>query len=803
MQDSELHSIKFNVLDRREVIGGLSVVEISNPMNTVEFKKNKSLHDTRLGAFKNVRCDTCMGTSVTCPGHFGHVKLIWPVLNPFFTSTTLKRVITSFCFACFHETKDCGCVSETKTKNKRKRTANPTLVKLNQQDGYANQTCGNKVSFEFVASGEPITIKEMYDLIANIPREVFARWDSTLANYTDLTDTCFIHNLPVLPTGCRVPNYSGGWKMQHISRLYIEVIRKNVQLRMKIGVVHGKLTDEYHNELQSAVNILFDTTNTRKKLQQHIIQNGGIRQRIDGKQGRIRQNLMGKRTEFSARSVLSGDPKLGMNEVGIPPTVADNLTVPVKVNKYNRHKMREYKVRYISKPNGDRFDMSRTRAFTPIIEIGDTVERSLIDGDVVIVNRQPTLHRGSMIGCYVKIINTSTFRLNYSSLTTLNGDCDGDEVNLHVPQDLESRAEIEELMLSSSNIVCSQDSKPLVGLIQDALLGCFLMSRDTKIHKHDMMDVLYKMDICEFDVNNQEYWKGTKIMDFVLEHMGIELDYIWIQKSNLKIVNSKVISGVFNKAALGASDNSVIHHIWLSYGHIKAAKFIHYMQLAATAYLDRTGFSVGIGDCVVDTHEPIHHKELDEYIQADFDKNGKLPDEDLLLQATGTITKLEAPLDVTPDNNSLLAMIAGGSKGSSMNFNQITRMLGQQVVGSGRVQQELNHERRTLPHFKPNCLTLESRGFIKDSFVKGLTPQAFYFHAIAGRVGVIDTACKTATTGYQQRKLVKSMERLIVENGPDDTRVVKNMTTGAVISFSYGEDDLDGTYLKRIAEADT
>lgn len=796
----EVAKINFEIFDRTEILT-LSRVKVTNQMNNVEFKENNSLHDTRMGAFKNVKCGSCGEGQINCPGHFGHIPLLYPVVNPPFVTSNLKWIIDNYCIKCYRHNTRCSCTGEAGKNRKRNIGKKPTHIKLHQHVGYTSRNAGIKIAFSI--EDVPITRLDVYRHIKQIPRDEYLTFKPSYAKFTDLTDTCFIHYLPVIPTSSRPPNFSNGeWRSEHFSRLYIEVLKANQQLRMKHKVAISPLVEECHNELQSAINILFDVNNTSKKLQQNIQQNGGMRQRIDGKGGRIRMNLMGKRTEFSARSVLSGDPNLSMNEIGIPPSVARTLTIPVKVNRYNRNDLlnyQKYNIRYVIKANGEKYDMSKISSFSPTIDIGDTIERSLINGDTVVVNRQPTLHRGSILAVKVKIIETSTFRLNYSSLVTLNGDCDGDEVNIHVPQDLESRAELEELMMSSTNIVSSQDSKPLVGLIQDSLLGCYQLSRNPKVHKHDVMDLLCKMGIYDV-ILNQEYYRGVQLMDFALEHLGVTLCNINIPKAEFVMIDTKVKSGVFNKAVLGSSDNSVIHHIYLSFGHYKAQEFIHIMQKAATAYLDIDGFSVGIGDCIVNTHEKIHHEALDKHIQEDFDKNGNLPDEEKLLEATGIVTKLEQPADQNPDNNALLAMIMSGAKGSMMNYNQITRMLGQQVVGAGRVKPEFGETGRTLPHYIPHDLSLESRGFVKNSFIKGVSPQEFFFHAMGGRVGLIDTSCKTASTGYTFRKLVKVLERCIIENGPDNTRVVKNMTTGQIVQFNYGEDDMDGTYLKRITD---
>jgi len=509
---------------------------------------------------------------------------------------------------------------------------------------------------------------------------------------------------------------------------------------------------------------------------------------------------MGKRVEFSARSVLSGDPMLGINEIGIPISVAENLTIPTIVNEFNSQKIKQYNCKYLVKKDGSRYDLSTNKHI--MIEFGDTVERSLVNGDIVAVNRQPTLHRGSIIACYVKIFPCSTFRLNYSSMITLNADNDGDEINIHVPQDLASRVELEELMLASTNIVCSQSSKPLIGLTLDHLVGCYLMSKK-QLHKHDYMDIVYKMGL-EDDMSNPtvvkdgvDFYCGTRILSKALEYIGAQFAR-YEPHEDFLLENNMVIKGVLDKRILGVSDDSIIHHIFLRYGHLKASKFIHLMQKASAAFLDIEGFSMGIQDCIVD-HEPIHFDALDDHLKKEFfRKNGKWTsdDEEKLSSSLGQLTKLEIPESVQKYDNNLVDMIKSGAKGSILNFNQITRCVGQQTGDDGRISKEFTHKTRTLPHYSQFETNTESRGLIRNSFIKGLNPQEFFFHAMGGRLGIIDTSCKTATTGWGFRKMVKTMESLVVKDVGNGERPVYDNSTGKIVQFNYGEDNLDGTYLK-------
>lgn len=794
MESFEIQNVEFCLLGRGVNIG---VIEIKNPKTTIEFKENDSLFDIRLGGFKNVMCGTCGGNATDCPGHFGYIKLAFPVLNSNAIKTNLRKIIDNLCVEC-NRIKDCICEEsrgvEGEQSSKRRKIIKSKRIKMDTREIYTSKNCGVKISFH-LDGGEKISLSGLHDILSKVPEHEYRKlFPTRIRGEVDLCDFVFIHNLNVLPTSGRPPNYSNGmWRMCNTSRLYLDILKISNTLAIKKNTDPSFIVEELHMQLQNAVNVLFDSSNTTKK--SNLMAVGGFRQRVDGKQGRIRTNLMGKRVEFSARTVLSGDHMLGINEVGIPQQFADDLTIPVMINRYNKDEVRKWKVRYVTKKCGQRFDVKFKRAWLGHLECGDVVERCLINGDIVVVNRQPTLHRGSMLACYVKIFPSKTIRVNYSTMITLNADTDGDELNIHVPQDLQSRAELENLFLASTNIVSSQYSAPQVGLTQDSLQGCYRLSLDLSVSRNDMMSMLYSVDIdCDLDKN---IYLGIDIMGFIFKHLGIELTDI--KSGSVVIKDSEVVCGVFDKKSLGVADNSIIHHIFLSYGHLKAAEFIHKMQVVAIHYLDIVGFSVSIGDCVVE-HETLNSDALDEHIRKQK-KMGKKVDEAKLFEATGSVIRLEPPPKQTSLNNSLLSMINAGSKGSIVNYNQITRSLGQQLVGATRIPMDFvrgqsGEHGRVLPHFEEGDDGLYAGGYIKNSFIKGLDPKEFFFHAQAGRIGIIDTAVKTASTGAQYRRLVKMLERCIVKNGHDGSRMVINSTTGCVVQFNFGEDDLDGTFIK-------
>lgn len=819
--DGSIGSIQFCIPTITEIVNVLTVVEITNPMTTVEFDKNNTLFDTRMGAFRNVDCGYCNKSFKECSGHHGRIKLFRPCVNSRFLSTLMKKILSLYCFECCKklnrdvegEYDICECTFDIDNKSKTKKLVkkNPTCIRMirvtKKMEGFRFLqglryafTWSNKFEQDEEGNKTPsfLTLEELYNAIKKIPKDTYMIDFKDYGRYKDLTEASFIHYLMVLPTTSRPPNISNGeWRSDSITRLYIEVLKQNINLSMSHKVVPDHLFEEYHYKLQNSIDVLFDITQTNNKLRLNVVQGGGLRQRIDGKKGRLRLNLMGKRVEFSARTVLEGDPKLGINEVGIPRRIAEDLTVPVLINRYNLNTISNYKIKYVNKKDGRRYDTKIFKNYR--LEIGDTVERCLVDGDIVAMNRQPTLHRGSIIGCYIRVFNDLTFRLNYSTMITLNADSDGDEINLHVPQDLESRAEIENLMLASTNIVSSQSSKPLIGCTQDSLLGCYHLSRVENLPINDYMDILCKMGLDDdiFDRRHEiKYIKGTRFITATLNHLGVHLTR-YEPSDEFLLVDNVIQYGILNKSIVGTADNSIIHHIYLRSGHLIAAKFIHLIQIAATAYLDIRGFSVGISDCVVE-HEKIHFDKL-EYKLVNDQINGKkwtTADEVELNGALSELTRLNPPENIK--ENRLLDMINSGSKGSIVNFNQITRVVGQQIEDTGRIAQRMSNNTRVLPHFTKNDPRAGTRGLVKSSFIKGLKPHEFFMHAMGGRIGLIDTACKTSVTGAQYRRLVKVLEPLIIKDVGNGKRAVINQTTDQMVQFEYGENSYDATYLKRL-----
>ncbi|KAI8344064.1 hypothetical protein BC941DRAFT_407662, partial [Chlamydoabsidia padenii] len=561
-----------------------------------------------------------------------------------------------------------------------------------------------------------------------------------------------------------------------------------------------------------------------------------IRARLKGKEGRLRGNLMGKRVDFSARTVITGDPNLSLDEVGVPRSIARNLTYPEIVTSYNIDKLQALVrngplehpgAKYVIRDNGERIDLRyRQRAGEIPLQLGYRVERHIVDGDVVIFNRQPSLHKMSMMGHRIRVMPYSTFRLNLSVTSPYNADFDGDEMNLHVPQSLETRAEVTEICMVPKQIVSPQSNKPVMGIVQDTLAGIRKFTlRDTFMTKDLVMNIV--MWVPDWDgfipppaiLKPKPMWTGKQIVSMVIpkgincqtfyfNHPDDETTYISPGDSRVIIENGELVCGIVCKKTVGTAGGGLIHTIVNELGSEAAKNFLTGTQQVVNYWLLQNGFSIGIGDTIADKQtmatitniiSQAKQRVQEIIITAQQDKleiqPGMTLRESFEAKVNQTLNKARddagklAQTNLKIDNN-VKQMVMAGSKGSFINISQMSACVGQQNVEGKRIP--YGFKLRTLPHFSKDDHSPESRGFVENSYLRGLTPTEFFFHAMGGREGLIDTAVKTAETGYIQRRLVKALEDVMVKY--DGT--VRN-SLGDIIEFCYGEDGMDGCSVEK------
>ncbi|KAI9096162.1 beta and beta-prime subunits of DNA dependent RNA-polymerase [Phlyctochytrium arcticum] len=842
------------------------------------------LLDRRLGTTdRNFRCATCGENMTDCPGHFGHIELAKPVFHAGFIKM-IKKLLECVCCHCgklkIGQNNDRFRFAKQIKDRKRRLQAVWDICKTKMVcdggdatevpedeamevfDKPTHNGCGGRQPLfrkdgplQIVTHWKPtrdeeeggqeakstiLTPEKVYQLFSKISEEDCLSMG--LNPEWARPEWMVITVLPVPPMTVRPAVSMDGVATNQddlTHKLRDIVLANNFLRKHEAEGSPAHVIADFEKLLQYHVATYMD--NDIAGLPPSLQKSGrplkSIRARLKGKEGRLRGNLMGKRVDFSARTVITGDPNLSIDQVGVPRSIARNLTFPETVTPYNIHKLQEMVRRgptehpgakYIIKDDGQRIDLRYNRRGGDIhLQNGYRVERHLMDEDVVIFNRQPSLHKMSMMGHRVKVMPYSTFRLNLSVTSPYNADFDGDEMNLHVPQSYETKAELVEICMVPKQIVSPQKNAPVMGIVQDTLCGIRKFTkRDTFCREDLVMNLL--MWVPDWDGTVPEpailkpvpLWTGKQIMSLVIPpkinvtgyHAAFDeqTDRDDGSSTDCKVLieNGELISGILCKKTVGSSANGIIHVTMNEHGPEAAKAFFNGTQVVVNYWLLQNGFSIGIGDTIADrpTSDQITNTIANAKTQvtkviekAQADKLEGLPGMTIRESFESLVNK---ELNRARDNagksaqaslkeyNNVKQMVVAGSKGSYINISQMSACVGQQNVEGKRIPFGFRY--RSLPHFTKDDQTPESRGFVENSYLRGLTPQEFFFHAMGGREGLIDTAVKTAETGYIQRRLVKALEDLMAQY--DGT--VRN-ALGEIVQFCYGEDGMDGAKVER------
>ncbi|XP_076336415.1 RNA polymerase II subunit RpII215 [Tachypleus tridentatus] len=883
----DVKRVQFGILSPDEILrmsvteGGIRYSEIYEGGRP----KLGGLMDPRQGVIdRHSRCQTCAGNMTECPGHFGHIELAKPVFHVGFLTKTIKT-LRCVCFYCSkllvspNNPKIKEIISKSKGQPRKRLAHIYDLCKgkniceggdeidtklISEAQQHAEEPtkklghggCGRyqpkirKSGLDLTAEWKHVnedSQEKKIQLSAERVWEIFKHISDEECHILGMDprfarpDWMLVTVLPVPPLPVRpaVVMFGSARNQDDLTHKLADIVKANNELiRNEQNGAAAHIIAENIKMLQFHVATLVD--NELPGLPRAMQKSGrplkSLKQRLKSKEGRIRGNLMGKRVDFSARTVITPDPNLRIDEVGVPRSIAQNLTFPEIVTPFNIDKMHELVRRgnsqypgakYIIRDNGERIDLRfHPKASDLHLQCGYKVERHVRNGDVVIFNRQPTLHKMSMMGHRIKVLPWSTFRLNLSVTTPYNADFDGDEMNLHVPQSLETRAEIEQLAMVSRNIITPQSNKPVMGIVQDTLTAVRKMTRrDVFLEKDQMMNLLMYLPIWDGKMpmpailKPKPLWTGKQLFSLIIPpninlirthstHPDEEDDgpYKWISPGDTKVLieHGELISGIVCKKTVGASSGSLMHVVFNELGHEVAGQFYGHIQTVVNNWLLLEGHTIGIGDTIADPQTYIEiqntikkaKQDVIEVIEkAHNDELEPTPGNTLrqtfenqvnrILNDARDKTGASAQKSLSEFNN-FKAMVVSGAKGSKINISQVIACVGQQNVEGKRIP--FGFRKRTLPHFIKDDYGPESRGFVENSYLAGLTPSEFFFHAMGGREGLIDTAVKTAETGYIQRRLIKAMESVMATY--DGT--VRN-STGQVIQLKYGEDGLDGT----------
>ena len=540
-----------------------------------------------------------------------------------------------------------------------------------------------------------------------------------------------------------------------------------------------------------------------------------LSQRLKGKEGRFRGSLSGKRVNFSARTVISPDPTLSLNEVGVPDRVASEMTITINVTDRTLEDAKQYVANgpethpganYVKRPDGRRLKVTEKNCeeLATKIDAGWEVNRHLIDGDIVIFNRQPSLHRMSIMAHEVVVMPYKTFRLNTTVCPPYNADFDGDEMNMHALQTEESRAEARVLMRVQEQMLSPRFGENIIGAIQDHISGTYLLTHDnptfTETQALDLLRATQVDELPEPDGENETgpYWTGRTVFSLLLpDELNLEFDSS--AGDAVVIEDGQLLQGTIDEDAVGAFGGEIVDTIVKQYSETRGRIFVNEVASLAMRAIMHFGFSIGIDD---ESIPPAADEQVDEAIDTANDQVGELiesyragdleslpgrtVDETLEMKIMQTLGKArdsagEIAEEHFGDDNPAVVMARSGARGSMLNLTQMAGCVGQQAVRGERINR--GYEDRTLAHYEPNDLSAEAHGFVENSYRGGLTPREFFFHAMGGREGLVDTAVRTSKSGYLQRRLINALSELEVQY--DGT--VRD-TSDRVVQFEFGED---------------
>ena len=851
-----IKSIKFGLLSPDE-IRKMSVVNIitADTYDEDGVPIDAGLMDRKLGTIEpGQKCQTCGNRVGQCPGHFGHIELARPVVHPGFAKT-IYLMLRASCW-------NCGRLLLTKEEYEkytlmmerykrrwpqlRFKLADRIVKKANkaQECPY----CGKeqfKIKFEKPTAYYEEHPEGNMKLAPNEVRSRLERLTDADAALMGLDPSLarpewkILTVLPVPPSSVRpsITLESGVRSEDDLTHKLVDIIRINERLKENIDAGAPQLIiEDLWELLQYHVTTYFDNETSGIPPARH--RSGRplrtIAQRLKGKEGRFRSNLSGKRVDFSARTVISPDPIISINEVGVPIDIAKLLTIPERINKFNFDQMKVLiengpdnhpGANYIIRPDGRRIDLrfpKDRKTIADSVEIGYVVERHLKNGDVVLFNRQPSLHRMSIMAHRVRVLPYKTFRLNLCVCPPYNADFDGDEMNLHVPQSEEARAEALVLMLVQEQILSPRYGGPIMGGIQDYISGAYMLTRkSTFLTREESSQLLtsagYDGDLPPPEITKpEERWTGKQLASlFLPETFNYTLKSNVCQKcpqckkeecendAYVVIKNGKLIAGVIDKKSIGAGQpESVLHRLVKDYGTDKGRYYIDKAFKLFLSYIDSRGLTIGLDDeelpeeakekvrSVVEEAERKTAKLIEIYNQGLLERlPGRTLEETL---ETKIMQELEEARERAgevagqhlKDSNTALLMAKTGARGSLMNLAHMVACVGQQSVRGERITR--GYQNRTLPHFKPGDLGAEAHGFVYSSYKDKLNPIEFFFHAMGGREGLVDTAVRTSQSGYMQRRLINALQDIRVEY--DGT--VRG-TDGSIIQFKYGDDGVD------------
>ncbi|MBI2579707.1 MAG: DNA-directed RNA polymerase subunit A' [Candidatus Aenigmarchaeota archaeon] len=806
---TNIKSIGFGFLSPK-VIKEMAAVKIDHAelYDPDGYPIDNGLADLHLGVVDpGLRCRTCGGTIGQCMGHFGYLELVKPVVHPLYG----KKVFLILMSTCRE------CSRPLAGEESMKTMSNPLALIYKKRKMTCPHCKAKQKEMEFQ---KPTSFREgKVELTSEEVRQRLERIsddDVKLLKIKGGRPEWFVLTiLPIPPVTVRpsITLETGERSEDDLTHKLVDIVRINERLRknLEIGAPDFIIADiwellQYHvstlmsNEISTLPPARHRSGRSLKTLMQ----------RLSKKEGRFRSNLSGKRVNFSARTVVTPDSQISISEIGVPYEIAKELTVSEKVNKNNIELLRNLILNgsgaypganYVVRTDGVRKKITdeNKKDISGEIDTGYIVERHLRDGDVVVMNRQPSLHRMSMMAHRVRVMPFRTLRLNLAVTIPYNADFDGDEMNIHVPQTVEAQTEAQMLMIVEKQIRSPRYGLPIIACKHDHITGMYLLTRDeAKFTKKEAARLLLSIGIEDFDVKDE--YTGKEIFSLILPK-DLSVEYKSASGEEVVIKNGVLKKGVIDDRSLGEKKGKLIDIIERKYDHETARRFIYSVCKLALETVTSKGFSISVSDedissraqkkieKILEEYEDSVQNLIRDYHAGRLEKvAGMTPDmvlENRILQLGGGASNhANEAIKADLPWNSAVIMARTGARGSFVNLTQICGFVGQETISGNRITRGFVD--RTLSSFRPGGLGLKARGFVSHGYKKGLDPFEFFFDAMNSRENLMDKSLHTRHSGYMERRLISALQDLRVEY--DGTvRDSKNH----IIQFVAGEDGVD------------
>lgn len=819
---SEVQDLCFYVLGNEENSIESNVTVMNKEVMKGDKPMKDGVYDAHMGTTDhNWVCHTCQCKKTVCPGHFGSIDLKYPVKSPMFREELLKwlkiichncgstiaplvsKVSSNKCLGdfvknikLFKTCHSCGKPHMNVIKDKKK----PAIFYRIKEEGELI------IKYEYFNHEIERTIQKISD-------ETVLYMGKPLRSHPK---KFILRTLKVPPNTIR-PDLRrvGGSRSSNsdTTALLKTIMEMNDALPDEIStIISPELADSYFNLDMTVFAMLKGGGGGDIKLVTNKDKPPvAIAEHFPKKAGRIRRNLMGKRVEYMIRSVITGDALLKVDEVGIPLNHAKNLEIPEIVNNKNRNRLMLYFMnksdkypgcKRIIKAENNRVYRIKILDSNYQLQIGDTVLRDMITGDVVNFNRQPSLLFSSIVGMKVVVMETgNTLRLNPSICKMFNADFDGDQMSAIVPQDIQPRVECAMVSKAARWMISAKNHAPFVGAFQDGLIGLAELTKHginfNKWHAMSLFSEI-KLNTADYSFNSDKknnMYTSHQLVSKILPSINLigkipsiyKEEYTRFLKYNpndikVDIIRGQIQRGILDKATCGEGViGSIFQIIANEYNNDYALEVIYNLQQLAHKFFLYHGFTVGIKDiCISDYAIKEVKRRLDTLILESRKitqrlDNGKLiapigvplrehyEREQLNSLSRGDDFVHPIFADIDLESNMIARLILTGSKGKTPNFIDINGALGALTINGRRFPSQAGYG-RTSPYFVRYDTEPEANGFVASSYRQGVTSVVYPFLAGETRFNMINNALSTSITGYQNRISIKNLESIIVDN---------------------------------------